>query len=168
MGMRDVKIEKITLNIGVGSSGEKLENAKKLLQKLTRQKPVATLSKKRIPTWDIRKDLPIGVKVTLRGKKAMDFLDKCLDSVDRKIKRKSFDNNGNCSFGVREYIDLPGFKYDPSIGMFGFDVCVTLIKPGYRIARRKRKARNIPKKQHVSKEESIEFVKNNLNIEVLG
>lgn len=168
MGMRDVKIEKITLNIGVGSPGEKLENAKELLQKLTGQKPVATLSKRRIPTWDIRKDLPIGVKVTVRGKKALDFLDKCLDSVERKIKKKSFDNNGNFSFGVREYIDLPGFKYDPSIGMFGFDVCVTLIKPGYRIARRKRKERDVPRKQRVSKEESIDFVKKNLNIEVVG
>lgn len=167
MGMKDVKIEKITLNIGVGSSGENLENAKNLLQKLTGQKPVATLSRKRIPTWDIRKDLPIGVKVTIRGKKALDFLDKCLDSIERKIKKKSFDKNGNFSFGVREYIDLPGFKYDPSIGMFGFDVCVTLIKPGYRISKRKRKPRSIPNKQRVKKEESIDFAKKNLDIEVV-
>lgn len=166
--MKEIKIEKVTLNIGVGSSGEKLEKAKLLLQRLTGQKPIETLSRKRIPTWDIRKKLPIGVKVTLRGRKALEFLDKCLDSVDRRIPKKSFDNSGNFSFGVREYIDLPGFKYDPSIGMFGFDVCVTLMKPGLRVMKRKRKERKPPTKQRVKKDESIDFAEKELKVEVIG
>lgn len=163
-----VRISKVTLNIGVGSSGETLENAKKLLQDLTGQKPVETLSKKRIPTWDLRKDLPIGVKVTLRGKKALDFLGKCLESIDKKVKESSFDKDGNLSFGVREYIDLPGVKYDPKVGMFGFDVNITFSKPGYRVRKRKIKKNAIPRRHKVKKEESVTLLKEKFGIEVLS
>lgn len=163
-----IKISKVTLNIGVGSSGEKLESAKELLQRLTDQKPVETLSKKRIPTWNIRRGLPIGVKVTLRGKKALEFLDKCFGSIDKKIKESSFDKEGNLSFGVREYIDLPGVKYNPKIGMFGFDVNVTFSKAGYRVKKRKMKKSSIPKRHKVTKEEAIKFLKEKFDVEVLG
>lgn len=161
-----IKVGKVTVNIGVGSSGEELEKAEKLLEKLCGQKPVRTISTKRIPEWGIRKKQPIGVKVTLRGKKALEFLNKALDAKERKIKSSQFDENGNFAFGVSEYIELPDVKYDPSIGIFGFDVCVTLEKNGYRIKRRKRQKSKIPKKHKLTKEEAIKWVKDNLKVEV--
>lgn len=161
-----IKISKVTVNIGVGSSGEELEKAEKLLEKMCGQKPVRTLSTKRIPEWGIRKKQPIGVKVTLRGKKALEFLNKALDAKERKIKKTQFDENGNFAFGVAEYIELPGVKYDPSVGIFGFDVCVTLEKDGYRVKRRKRQKSKIASKHKLTKEEAIGWVKENLKVEV--
>jgi len=161
-----ISIEKVTVNIGVGAAGEKLEKAKKLLEKLTGQKPIETKSKKRIPTWNIKPGLAIGAKVTLRGKKAEDFLKTALESVDRKVKDSNFDELGNFSFGVHEYIDVPGFKYDPEIGMLGFNVSATLDKWGYRVKKRKRKPAGIPKKHAVKKSESIEYFRKNFNVVV--
>ena len=161
-----ISIDKVTVNIGVGASGEPLEKAEKLLEKLCNQKPIRTLSKSRIPSWGIRKKQPIGVKVTLRGKKALEFLNKAIEAKDRTLKRSQFDENGNFAFGISEYIDLPGVKYDPEIGIFGFDVCVSLKKRGYRIKRRKREKKKIPSNHKITKEEAIEWVEKNLNIKV--
>ena len=131
-----ISIEKVTLNLGVGAAGENLEKAKKLLEMVSKQKPIETKGKKRIPTWNVRPGVPIGTKVTLRGKKAEEVLSTLLDSVERKLKKSNFDQLGNVSFGIHEYIDIPGFKYDPDIGMLGFDVNVTLQKWGYRVKKR--------------------------------
>jgi len=161
-----ISIEKVTINIGVGQAGEQMEKAKKLIEKLTGQKAIERTTQKRIPTWGVRKGLAIGTKTTLRGKKALEFLEKCLEAVDRKIKSKSFDEFGNFSFGIREYIDLPGVKYDPEIGMFGFDICVTMKKWGYRNAKRKIKKSKIPKKHRITKQEAIDYIKEKLKVEV--
>jgi large subunit ribosomal protein L5 len=162
-----ISVEKITLNIGVGTAGETLEKAKKLLVKFTEQKPVETKSIKRIPAWDLKKGTSIGAKVTLRGKKAEETLNRCLDAVERKIKKRSFAEGGNVSFGVREYIDIPGFKYDPDIGMFGFDVCITLKKWGYRIGKRKLKKAGMPARHILKKDEAIDFMVKKFNVEVI-
>jgi len=74
--MRKPRIEKVTLNIGVGESGERLDKAYILLERITGQKPVKTKAKVRIPQWDIRPGKPIGVKVTLRQDRMYNFLDK--------------------------------------------------------------------------------------------
>ena len=161
-----VVLEKITLNVGIGSGGGvKLENAKKLLEKITGVKPVSTKAKKRNPSFDIRKGDLIGVKVTLRKDSAMNVLKKCLEAVSFRLPASSFDNQGNFSFGVHEYIELKGVKYDPDIGMIGFDVCATLSKPGKRVGLRRIKPARIPLKQRVSKKEAIEFAKG-LGVEV--
>ncbi len=165
--MTKIKIAKVTVNIGVGESGERLEKAVKLLEKLTGQKPLITKSKHRIPTWGIRRKQPIGAKVTLRGQKAMDFLKMALEAKDNTLSPGNFDENGNFAFGVHEYIDLPGVKYDPEIGIFGFDVCVTMEKDGYRIARRKIEKRKVPRKHKLTKEESIKWVEENLGVKVV-
>ena len=161
-----ISIEKVTINIGVGEAGEKLEKAKKLIEKMTGQKAVERISNKRIPTWNVRKGLALGTKTTLRGEKATAFLNKCLDAVERRIKPTSFDKFGNFSFGIKEYIEIPGFKYDPEIGMFGFDVCVTMHKWGYRVNKRKVKKSRYPMRHVIKKEETIEFMKKNFNVEV--
>jgi large subunit ribosomal protein L5 len=159
-----IKIDKVTVNIGVGGTGEKLEKAKKLLEKLTEQKPIETVARKRIPTWNLRPGVAIGTKVTLRGEKAKKVLNTTLDAIDRKVHESNFDNLGNFSFGIHEYIDVPGLKYDPLIGMLGFDVNTTLRTWGYRVSKRKRKTARIPKKHMITKQESIEYFKNNFNV----
>ncbi len=161
-----IKLGKVTINIGVGTAGEPLEKAEKLLSKLSGQKPVRTTSKKRIPAWSIRKKQPIGVKVTLRGKKAKEFVDKVIEAKDRKLKPSQFDSSGNFAFGIPEYIDIPGVKYDPEIGIYGFDVCVTLEKNGYRISKRKRQKKKVPRGHKLTKEEAISWVEKNLNVKV--
>jgi len=165
--MREIFIEKVTVNIGVGSPGERLENAKDLISKLAGgRKPVETQARKRDPVFKLRKGLPIGAKVTLRGTEAKSFLDKALIARRRLLKESNFDKQGSFAFGVPEYIDFPGAKYDPTIGMFGFDVCVSLIRKGRRVALRKIRPAKIGKRQRITKEEAIEFAKSALNAKV--
>ena len=153
------KLDKVTLNIGAGEAGQKLANAKDLLSKVTGKNPVITRARKRNPSFKVRKGDEIGVKVTLRGKTALDVLKRGLESIDNVLKERSFDLGGNVSFGIKEYIDFPGMKYDPKIGMMGFDICVTLSKAGKRISVRKINARRLPLKQRVSRNEAMEFFK---------
>ncbi len=162
----EILLDKVTVNIGVGAGGEPLENAKELLKRLTGSKPVETLAKTRNPTFKTRKGDPIGTKVTLRGTSASEFLKKALDARDFKVAERSFDKGGTMSFGVKEYIEFPGAKYDPKIGMLGFDVCVTLKKPGVRISRRRIASRKLPAKQRVSKPEAITFMQKNYKLEL--
>ena len=166
MSMRDIRVEKVTVNIGVGESGERLEKARSLLEKIVNRRCVYTKAKKREQSFGIKKGQEIGVKVTLRGKEGIEFLERALEAVDRKIRKTSFDKHGNFSFGVREYIDLPGTKYDPTIGLMGFDVCVTLARPGYRVVKRKRARSKLSKRHRISREEAIEFVKNRFKVDV--
>ena len=170
--MRAIRIEKVTINIGVGEPGEKLEKAMEVLKRLLAlvgidQRPTKTKAKVRVQRWGIRPGLPIGVKVTVRGKKAYELLDLLFNAIDRRLSSRSFDENGNFSFGISEYIDIPGMKYDPAIGIFGMDVCVTLERPGYRVKRRKRRRSKIGKKHRINKDEAIEFVKETFGVEVV-
>ncbi|MFN3910190.1 MAG: 50S ribosomal protein L5 [Candidatus Anstonellaceae archaeon] len=165
--MREIMIEKINLNIGVGHAGSELENAKVLLERLTLQKPTETLAKVRNPVFHIKKGDRIGVKVTLRDQAAIDFLKKALKAKEYRLSEKNFDRFGNFSFGIPEYIHFPGAKYDPKIGIIGFDVCVSLKrKGGWRIKERKIKKSKIPQKHRISKEEGIEFVKKMFGVEI--
>ncbi len=167
MTMNDVQLEKVTVNIGVGQGGQPLENAKKLLEQLTGNKAVHTLSRTRNPTFNLKKGEPIGVKVTLRNEPAIEFVKKALVARENKILQKNFDRTGNIAFGVPEYIDFPGMKYDPEIGILGFDVCLTLQKPGTRIKRRKIAPRTLPKKQRVSQNEAEAFMKKTFAVNVV-
>ena len=119
--MKNIRIEKITLNIGCGEAGEKLDKAKKLLEVLTNKKVVITTTHDRT-SFGMAKGRPIGCKITLRGKDAEEFLKKALDAVDLKLSKNIFDKQGSFSFGVKEHIDIPGVRYDPQIGIFGMDV----------------------------------------------
>lgn len=157
--MREIKIEKVTVNMGVGTPGDKLENAKTLLENITDKTPVETLARDRNPVFKLRKGLPIGAKVTLRGEDAKTFLEKALTAKKKVLKSQNFDRNGNFAFGIAEYIDFPGAKYDPTIGMVGFDVCVTLKRPGKRIQVRRIRESRLGKKHRITKEEAIDFAK---------
>lgn len=164
--MKNIKIEKVTLNIGAGKDQVKLEKGINLLRNITGVKPVKTFTSKRIPEWGLRPGLPIGCKLTLRKEKAIEILKRLLDAKDFKLKISQFDNNGNVSFGVHEYIDIPGVKYDPKIGIMGLEVCVTLERLGFRTKRKKEGKKKISKKHRITKEGAIEFMKNKFNLKV--
>ncbi|RLI28297.1 50S ribosomal protein L5 [Candidatus Bathyarchaeota archaeon] len=165
--MTKPRIEKVTINICMGRSGEALERAMKILEQLTGQKPTQRKAKRTIKDFGIRRGEPIACTVTLRGEKALSFLEKALTVVGNKVKADSIDEHGNFSFGIREHIELPGVKYDPHLGIVGMDVCVTLSKPGYRVKWRKRAASKPGGWQRLTKQEAICFLKE-LGIEVVG
>jgi large subunit ribosomal protein L5 len=159
-----MKIEKVTLNIGAGKSTDKLDKGLKLLELLTNCKPVKTVSKKRIAGWGIRPGLPIGCKVTVRGVKAAELLKQLLGALDNRLKEKQFDNEGNLSFGIREYIDIPGVEYTPEIGVLGLQVCATIERPGFRIKRRRLLKKKVGKNHRVSKEDAISYMKETFDV----
>jgi len=162
--MREIRIEKITLNIGCGTDKNKLERAKRLLETLSEQKVLTTLSRKR-STFGVTKRKPIGVKVTLRKENAKKFLRNVLSAVDNELKESQI-NDGNFSVGIKEYIDLPDVQYDPEVGIIGLDVCVTLERPGFRVMRKKIKKSEVGKKHKISKVETIEWLKKNFGVKI--
>jgi large subunit ribosomal protein L5 len=163
--MKDILVEKVTLNIGAGEAGQKLDNAKTLLSMVTGKSPVITTAKGRNPLFKIKKGDDIGAKVTLRGKEAKDVLERAFKAVEHTLAERIFDQNGNFSFGVKEYIDFPGVKYDPKIGIIGFDVCVTLKRRGARVSRRRRFSSRVGKSHRITREDGIAFVKG-MNVKV--
>jgi large subunit ribosomal protein L5 len=163
---RQIKIEKITLNIGVGKSSDKLDKGLVLLEKVTQLKPVKTLSKKRIAGWGLRPGLPIGCKVTIRGEKTEQLLKQLLGATENKLKKSQFDNEGNVSFGIPEYIDIPGIEYDPAIGVIGLQACVTLGRPGFRIKIRRIQRAKVGAKHRIRREDAIEYFKQKFNVKV--
>ena len=161
--MRLVYVEKVTLNIGVGSPGDKLDKAMKLLKNISGLKSVSTMSTKRIPTWGVRPKLPIACKVTVRGKKAGELLKRLLSAVDNYVPARKFDKFGNFSFGIQEYIDIPDVPYDASIGIIGLEAAVTLNRKGYRIKRRALLKRKIPLRHSITSDQAREFINNVFN-----
>lgn len=161
--MRKVRLEKITLNIGAGTEAENVDKAVSLLNKISGAKAVKTFATRRIPTWKVRPDLPVGTKVTLRGKKAEELLKLLLKAVDFKIKKTSFTKNG-FSFGIKEYIDISGVKYDPKIGIMGLEAAVSLERPGFRVKRRKIAHSKIHYKHEISADEAFAWAEQTLGV----
>jgi large subunit ribosomal protein L5 len=164
--MQQPRIEKLTLNIGAGKDQTRLEKGVAVIKMITGIEPIKTITSERIPTWGLRPGLPIGCKLTLRKQKAVEVLKRLLQAKDNTLQTTHFDNAGNISFGIHEYIDIPGATYDPKIGVLGLQVCLTLEKPGYRIKRRKIQQKNIPKKHMISREEAITFMQKAFNVRV--
>ena len=165
--MRDLHVEKVVVNIGVGEAGERLAKAEKVLEMVTKQKPVETLSKTVNRDLGIREGMPIGCKVTLRGDAAVDFVKQALSIREMRVPEYSFDKEGNMSFGISDYTDFEGMKYDPEIGIFGMDISVVLRRPGNRITQRALLKRRVPKSHRVDREEAIQYMKDNFQIEVV-
>jgi len=164
--MRNIRIEKLTLNIGAGKEQANLEKGVKLLKKIAGIDPVKTVAKKRIPTWGLRPGLPIGCKLTLRKGAAKNLLIKLLEAKNNRLSPSQFDAEGNLAFGIKEYLDIPNVKYDPEIGIMGLEVCITLERPGFRIKRRKIKQRKIPARHRITKEEAIDFMAKEFKIKI--
>ena len=89
-----------------------------------------------------------------------------LYAKDGKLKQSNFDLEGNVAFGIHEYIDIQGIKYDPEIGIFGLNVNITLEKPGYSVKRRRLRPAKTPKNHKITQQEAIEFMKEKFGVEI--
>lgn len=156
--MREVKIEKVVLS--VGGLAEELEKGFKLLEIITEQKPRKTTSRKRIPTFGIRPGLEIGAVVTIRGAKKEQLLKRLLVAIENVLKKRQIADN-SFSFGIHEYIEIPGMEYIREIGMRGLDVTVVFKRTGRRVKLRKIKQGKFSPKQIVTKDEIIKFMEDN-------
>jgi len=164
--MRQVRLEKVTVHIGVGQSGEALEKARTILGELTGQKPSSQPAKRTVKDFGIRQGEPIACKVTLRREKAVQFMKRALEAVGNRLSESSFDQQGNFAFGVKEHIEIPGTKYVPELGIVGLDVVATMERPGFRVKRRRIKQSKVGKSHLVTKREAIHFVRTNFGTEI--
>ena len=159
--MRKIKIEKIVLNIG--GVGAELEKGVNLLKIITGRNPAKMKSRKRIPDFGVRPGLEVGAVVTIR-KNPEEFLKKMFVAVNNRLRKKQISEN-NFSFGIKEYIEIPGIEYQRDIGLMGLDVTVVFKRTGKRVWIKKMKKGKVSKKQTVSKEEIIKFMEEKFQIE---
>ena len=162
--MRDIKIEKVVLS--VGATGEALARGVKLLEVLTDRKPKKTVSTKRIPTLGVRPGLEMGAVVTIR-KDIAPLLNKLLVAIDNSLRRKQIAHN-HFSFGIKEYLEIPGVEYEREVGIMGLDVTVVFARTGKRVALKKVKRGKFHKTQGVSREEIIKFMEEKFNTNFVG
>ncbi|MCC7575070.1 50S ribosomal protein L5 [Candidatus Woesearchaeota archaeon] len=162
--MKKIKIEKVTLNIGAGKDQKVLDKAIKLLENITGIKPIKTTTNKRIQSWGLRPGLPIGCKITLRGEEAKKMVERIIYAKDNNLQESYFDEEGNISFGIKEYVDIKDAKYDPSIGMMGLQATITLSRPGFRVKTRRIRPSTLPPNHRITKEEAIQFMKDNYSV----
>ncbi len=165
--MRTPKLDKVVVHIGAGEAGERLLKAQKVLEMVTGQKAAITHSKRTNRDFGIRQGQPLGCKVTLRGARAHDFLKRALWVKENRISLYSFSPEGSFSFGISDYTDFAGMKYDPDIGVFGMDINVTMIRRGYRIARRQVARRTVPARHRLTLTESVNFLREQFGLEVV-
>ena len=155
--MRNPRITKVVLS--AGDSGNELDKAVHLLKIVSEKKPQIIKSgpRRRIPAFGVKPDMPLGTNVTVRGKEAVKLLKKLLGAIDNQLKKKQISEN-TFSFGIKEYIEIPGIEYVREIGIKGFNVTVSFERAGFRVARKKIKSGKIGKNQMISKEEIIKFM----------
>ena len=136
--MQVPRIEKITLNMGVGEAKQDsrmLEAATEQLATIAGQKPNVRRARKSIAAFKLREEMPVGLAVTLRAERAYEFLDRLMSIAIPRIRdfrglsRKSFDGRGNYSMGVREQIIFPEIDYDAIDHVRGLDVTITTSAP---------------------------------------
>ena len=154
--MQVPKIEKITLNIGIGNAKDNkkaLQSALEELMLITGQKPVITTAKKDISNFKVRRGFPVGCKVTLRKDFMYEFLERlCAVALPRTrdfrgLSFKSFDGMGNYSFGIKEQIIFPEINYDNIDNIRGMDVCINTSAKSTEHAKALLKALDFPFKQ---------------------
>ena len=162
--MREPRVEKVVVHMGVGEGGRELGHAEDIIEDITGQASVRTQAQATEPEFGIRQGDPIGTKVTLRGEDAESFLETALPLVD--LSANQFDETGNFSFGIPEHTDFPSQEYDPNIGIFGLDVTVNLVRPGYRVAKRDRASRSIPSRHRLTPADAIDHLEAAYGVEV--
>ncbi len=160
--MRKIKIEKLVLS--AGGVAEVLEKEFKLLKLISNATPIKLKARKRIPSLGVRPGLEVGCKVTIR-KNIQPLLKRLLQAIDNKIKEKQVENN-HFSFGIAEYIEIPEMEYQRDIGILGLNATIVFSRSGGRVENRKIKRNKASKKQTISKQEIIDFMKQNYNVEV--
>lgn len=152
--MREIKLEKVILNIG--GVAEKLDKGVILLETISGKKAVKVKATKRIPTWNVRPGLEVGTKVTLRGNEALEMVKKLLPAIDNTLKEKQIQDN--CfSFGIHEYIEIPGVEYIREVGIMGFEVTVVFSRAGKSVEKKKIK-RGKSRRLTITRAEIEEFL----------
>jgi len=164
--MKEVEMEKLVLNCG--GTDDKLEKSVKLLKMITVDRKVyQTKSTKRIPAFGISPGKRSGCKVTIRDKKKIiDLLKRFFAALDNEIKKKQITEN-HVSFGIKEYIEVPGLEYDREIGILGFEASLVFKRKGKRVKMRKIKRGKYPKRQSVTKQEITDFLIKNFRVGVV-
>ena len=165
--MKEIQLEKVVLNMGIGKSGDSVEIAKKALGQISGRKVNDRPAKKAIRDWGVRKNEPIGVAVTVRGDDATELLKKLLEAKDNQISERAFDNEGNFSFGIKEHIDIPGVKYDPQIGILGLEVSASLSRPGFSIKLRSKHKARVGKNHRITKDDAIKFYTEKFGVQIV-
>ncbi|MDA1324139.1 MAG: 50S ribosomal protein L5 [Proteobacteria bacterium] len=147
------RLEKIVVNMGVGEAvadSKKIDNAAKELTLITGQKPIVIKAKKSVATFKLREGMPIGCKVTLRGDRMYEFLDRLINIAlpqvrdFRGLPGKSFDGRGNYAMGLREQIVFPEIEYDQVDEARGMDIVVVTTAKTDNEARVLLKGLNLP------------------------
>ncbi len=160
-------ITKVTVNIGVGEGGQRLQLAEKVLEVLTGMTPVRTLSTQTNRELGTRRGAPIGCKVTIRNEESINsFLKDAFWVRQNTLPSYNFDNSGNLSFGISDYTDFPDQKYDPDIGIFGMDINVVLERPGHRVSRRRQQSRRVSASHRVGDGEEEEDEDDEIDVPV--
>jgi large subunit ribosomal protein L5 len=161
---RKIRIEKIVLS--VGGTAEQLEKGFKLLKLITGRNPAKMKSHKRIPAFGVRPNLEVGTVVTIR-KDTNAVLKRMLTAIENRLRKKQMSIN-NFSFGIKEYIEIPGMDYQRDIGIMGLDVTVVFKRAGRRVGLRKIKKGKVSARQRISKDEIIKFMEENFQTEFTG
>jgi large subunit ribosomal protein L5 len=155
--MQIPRIEKIVLNMGVGEAvndRKKVDSAAKDLSLIAGQRAVVTRARKSIATFKVRDDMPIGAKVTLRGDRMYEFIDRLVTIALPRVKDfrglnpKSFDGRGNFAMGLREHIVFPEINYDQVEEVWGMDVIVCTTAKSDDEARALLRSFNFPFRQN--------------------
>ena len=163
--MREIEIEKMVLNCG--GTEDKLEKSIALLKMITENRKIYQISStRRIPAFGISPGKKSGCKVTLRNKeKIIELIKRFFAALDNEIKAKQITEN-HVSFGIHEYIEIPGLEYDRDIGILGFEASVVFKRKGKRVKMKKIKKGKYPKKQNITKQEITDFLIKNFGVEI--
>ncbi|MEN2499112.1 MAG: 60S ribosomal protein L11 [Marteilia pararefringens] len=161
--MREIKIDKVCLNICTGDSSDKVFKASKVLQMIGGGKePLFYKAKLTYRNFGIRRGDKIASGITLRGAKAMDVLARGLKVKEFSLPKSAFSDHGNFGFGISEHIDM-GYKYDTNIGIVGMDIGVVLSRRGQRVTKRKHCRSRVGKSHKITKEEAQNFFETQLS-----
>lgn len=155
--MKIPKISKVVLS--AGATGNNLDKSVQLLKMVSGKNPQIVKSgpRRRIPAFGVKPNMPLGTNVTVRDAEALKLLNKLLGAIDNTLRKKQISDN-SFSFGIEEYIEIPGIEYVREIGIRGFSISVSFERAGERVKKRKRKSGKLPRRQIVSKEEIIKFM----------
>lgn len=162
--MREPQIEKVVVHMGIGEGGRELANAEEIIEEVTGQTSVRTQAQATVGEFNIRQGDPIGTKVTLREEDAREFLETALPLAD--VSASQFDDTGNFSFGVEEHTEFPSQEYDPNVGIYGLDVTVNLVRPGYRVNKRDKHTHSIPDRHRLDPDDAVAFLETEFDVEV--